>query len=153
MTRIELAIEISAPGSRVWRALCDVNEVPRWDSMVVEALDAPPNYPHPGQHVRWRLGSGLWRRLHDRPQEVVPEQRLRSQLGLGSYEMDETYALQTLGGGCHLSLSLDLRVRVPLLGLLIERLIAARAIREGFEESLAGLKQHCEAGEAPGLVS
>src|SRR5690348_2354304 len=98
--RFTLAVTIAAPASRVWRALCEPGEVVRWDSGVVEALDAPPDYPRAGQHVRWRTGSGRFRILHDRPLEVVPEQRLRSRLALGPWRYDETYTIEAAEPGC-----------------------------------------------------
>lgn len=130
---------------RVWRALCDPDEVVRWDSAVMEALDPPPDYPKPSQHVRWRCRTRLFRILHDRPQEVVEGQKLRSLLTLGPSHMDETYLLTSAPNGCRLNLDLELRIALPLAGGLIERLYAGEDTRRGFEASLAGLKRHCEA--------
>jgi hypothetical protein len=146
MYTIHSQAQISAPVSRVWRALCDPAEVVRWDSGVVEALDAPPDYPLPGQHVRWRCHSGLFRLLHDRPLEVATERRLRSRLSLGPIEIDETYDLSEAPGGCLIHLAVELRVAVPFLGRLLESIWAGPQTRAGFEESLAGLKRHCEGG-------
>jgi hypothetical protein len=144
----ELSTEIDATRERVWRALCRPEEVVRWDAGVVEALDAPPDYPAPGQRVRWRYRSGPFRLLIDEPQEVVSQTRLRSHLRLGPYDMDETYELAPRGGACTLRLSVDLSVRVPILGILIGRLYAGPATRDGFAASLDGLKRYCEAPSA-----
>jgi uncharacterized protein YndB with AHSA1/START domain len=110
MPDIHLSIDIDAPPSRVWRALCDPAEVGIWDSGVEVALDAPPDYPQPGQHVRWRCRSGLFRILHDEPQEVVLEQKLRSILRLGFVRYEETYALEPTSAGTRLSLELDVAI-------------------------------------------
>lgn len=130
---------------RVWRALCNPDEVVRWDVAVVEALDAPADYPRPGQHVRWRCRTRLWRILHDRPREVIEGEKLRSLLALGFSRLDETYMLTAPAAGCRLDLDLELKVALPLLGGVIERLYAGADTRRGFEASLAGLKRHCEA--------
>ena len=66
----------------------------QWDTGVAAALDAPANYPQPGQHVRWRYRNGPFRILHDRPQDVVAERRLRSLLSVGPFRFDETYTLE-----------------------------------------------------------
>jgi hypothetical protein len=142
---IDLSVDIAATPQRVWRALCHPSEVVRWDSTVVRALDAPADYPRPGQHVRWRC-KGLFRTLHDRPQAVEHAGRLRSLLDLGPYHIDETYTLSELPSGCRLDLHVDLTVRIPILGSVVERVHATRSICEGFETSLRALKLHCEAG-------
>jgi hypothetical protein len=141
---IDLSVDIAAPPQRVWRALCQPSEVVRWDSTVVQALDAPADYPRPGQHVRWRC-DWLFRTLHDRPQTVEAAGRLRSLLDLGPYHMDETYTLTATTAGCRLDLHVGLTVRIPVLGPIIERVYAARSVREGFQTSLQALKLHCEA--------
>ena len=149
LQRIHLETDIAAPAGRVWRALCLPGEVVTWDSSVLQALDAPPDYPLPGQHVRWRCRSGPFRLLHDRPQRVDPERCLRSLLDLGPDHLDETYTLTPAGASaCHLDLTIDLSLRfalglIPLLGPLLERRAVA-ATEHSFAASLANLKQHCE---------
>ena len=66
-------IEIAATPERVWRALTIPTEVVCWDTGVLEPIDAPSDYPRPGQHVRWRYRFGLLPlTLHDRPTQVEP---------------------------------------------------------------------------------
>ncbi len=149
MSSVRVGLDIDAPVERVWRALCDPAEVPRWDASVEAALDAPPDYPAPGQHVRWRCRSGVFRLLHDRPLEVVPMSRLRSMLALGPYRYDETYVLDQTAGGCRVTALVDAALPLPGLGWLIERLYLDRVARAAFEESLAGLKRWCEPTPGP----
>jgi uncharacterized protein YndB with AHSA1/START domain len=146
MYPIDLSIEIAAPAERLWRALCDPSEVVLWDSSVTAALNAAPDYPRTGQHVRWRCRPGLgpWRILHDRPQDVVPNQRLRSLLDFGPYHMDETYTLASAGATTRLDLHVDLYLRPSLLAPILKRLFPAANVRTGLEASLANLKRHCE---------
>ena len=141
--RIHLAVDIAAPPDTVWRALCDPHAVTRWDTTVIAALDAPPDYPQPGQHVRWRC-EGTSELLHDHPQHVEPNQRLHSLLDFGRQRMDETYVLTETPSGTRLDLHVDLRVMAPFIAGVILRFVDGRLVRNGFEASLANLKRYCE---------
>jgi uncharacterized protein YndB with AHSA1/START domain len=153
MYSFTVSTDIEAAPARVWRALCDPAEVVQWDTGVVEALDAPPDYPQPGQHVRWRYSNGPFRILHDRPQEVVPERTLRSFISIGPAWFDETYTLEpragsaglTTGGGCRLSVAMRVRAPVPPIGWLLERMYVGPEVRRTVAASLAAIKRHCEA--------
>ena len=118
----------------------------RWDTGVAGALDAPPDYPQPGQHVRWRYTDGPFRLLHDRPQEVVASRRLRSLLAVGPFRFDETYTLEPLGAGTRLTAAMRVRVPWRLLGALIERAYIGPATKATVGASLRAIKRHCEAG-------
>lgn len=147
MERFVIDVAIAAPPSRVWRALCDPAEVVQWDTGVVEALDAPPDYPRPGQRVRWRYRRGLFRVLDDRPHEVVPERTLRSLLRIGPLRFDETYTLEPSDSGTRLTVTMAIAAALPLAGRLVERLYALPATRRAVSASMQALKRHCEAGE------
>jgi hypothetical protein len=144
MYHIEMSVEIHAPVSRVWRALCDPTQVVRWDSGVTEALNAPEDYPLPGQHVRWLMRSGFFRLLHDWPAEVVPEQTLRSLLSLGPYEINETYSLSGTPTGTRLELLAEVGSVIPLMGRLLVHFHGGPQAQAGFEASLLGLRRYCE---------
>jgi uncharacterized protein YndB with AHSA1/START domain len=144
MYTFTVSVEIAAPPARVWRALCRPAEVVQWDSGVVEAVDAPPDYPRPGQHVRWRYASGPFRVLHDQPQEVVAERTLHSFLGLGPFRFDETYTLDPLTAGCRLTAAMRVRASFGVLGWMLERLYLGPRTRVAVTASLLALKQHCE---------
>ncbi len=137
---------IEAPVERVWRALCDPREVILWDSSVIAALDAPADYPQPGQHVRWRCRPGLgpFTLMHDRPHSVEPNRRLASILDLGPVRIDETYDLTPAGPDTRLDLALEITYRPKLLAPILRRLFPRAMIIDGFEASLANLKHHCE---------
>jgi uncharacterized protein YndB with AHSA1/START domain len=143
MYRIHITIDINSPMDRVWRALCDPKEVVKWDTTVVEALDVPPDYPLPGQRVRWRI-QGTSAVLHDSPQTVEPPTRLRSLLAIGRDRLDESYTLSGDSTRTTLTCYVELRTAVPLLGLAVERLRTGPAARRSFDTSLAALKHHCE---------
>lgn len=145
MYAFSVTTEIAASTARVWHALTDPAEVVRWDTGVVEPLDAPADYPQPGQHVRWRYAAGPFKTLHDRPSEVMPERTLRSQISLGPLQFDETYTLVSHDGGTRLQT--DMKVIAPLVlgGPVIERLYAGPESRRTVEVSMASLKRYCEA--------
>lgn len=144
MYSFTVSTDIDAPPGRVWRALCGPAEVVQWDSGVERVLDAPPDYPQPGQHVRWRYSNGPFRILHDRPQEVMAQQRLRSLLELGPVRFDETYTLEQQDGGCRLTARMSVWVLLPLIGALVERLYVGAQSRRTVEASLRAIKRYCE---------
>jgi hypothetical protein len=139
-----VSIDVAASPARVWRALCDPAEVTQWDSAVEYALDAPADYPRPGQHVRWRYLTGPFRILHDRPQEVEAEQTLRSLLALGPFRFHETYTLEGRAGACRLVAAMHVSSVIPIVGRAIVRRLAGPQARAAMEESLAAIKRHCE---------
>jgi hypothetical protein len=149
-TTFEHEIRISASPHDVWRALCLPEEVAQWDSGVQFAVDAPANYPQPGQRVRWRTTGIILRTLVDQPLEVVPERRLRSMLSLGPARYDETYTIQTtrdsptdLGDECLLQMKMTLQVvAVPGHRLLFRRFAATTP--SNMASALAAIKTHCE---------
>lgn len=151
MYRFTVTTDVRAAPARVWRALCDPAEVVVWDTGVEEALDAPDDYPQPGQHVRWRYSSGPFRILNDRPQDVVPKKRLRSLLAVGPFRFDETYTLEENrsgeenGPGCQLTAEMDVSVPLPVLGFLIEWAYLGPSTKRTVEASLGAIKRHCEA--------
>lgn len=145
MYRFSVTIEIEAPRSRVWRALCDPAEVVQWDAGVVEAIDAPADYPQPGQHVRWRYSNGPFRTLHDRPQQVEQERTLRSFISIGPAWFDETYALEDrAGSGCRLTASVIVKSPLWVGGPIAERLYVGPESRRTVEASLRAIKMYCE---------
>lgn len=148
MHRFTVSVDIDATAARVWRALCDPAAVVQWDTGVAAALDAPDDYPRPGQHVRWRYSGGPFRILHDRPREVVPERVLRSLIALGPFRFDETYVLEHADGACRLSATMLCRAVLPVVGGLVERVYLRRATKRTVASSLRAIKRHCERMES-----
>jgi hypothetical protein len=144
MYPVSLAVDIDAPPARVWRALCDPAEVVRWDANVIEAIDAPADYPQPGQHVRWRCRAGPFHLLHDRPLEVEAPKRLRSHLALGPYRYEETYDITPAGRGCRLYVGVAVSVPLPVLHSFTELLYVGPQTKRAFEQSLGNIKRLCE---------
>lgn len=139
-------VQIAAGVERVWRALTAPAEVVQWDSGVIEPIDAPPDYPQPGQHVRWRYRLGpLPLTLHDRPTEVLRVSVLRSSIELGPFSFDETYELHSPESSTTLlSARLVLSSSLPVLGSLLERVVGAPLARATVRSSLEAIRLHCE---------
>ena len=139
-------IEIAADAERVWRALSIPGEVICWDTGVVEPLDAPPDYPRVGQHVRWRYRLGpLPLILHDRPTRVERASVLRSSIRLGPFDFDETYTLRNQGSSAtRLTAEMSLASTLPILGPLLDWIVGRPLARSTVHNSLAAIKCHCE---------
>ena len=147
------SVDVAADRSRVWRALTIPSEVVIWDTGIVRPLDAPDDYPAPGQHVRWSYRLGPIRlTLHDRPTEVETNPRLRSSIRLGPFEFDEIYTLVDRSDkegpgrrpGTHLEVSLTLLGRVPILRAQFENMVGRPLARATVRTSLAAIRAHCE---------
>ena len=135
-------IEISCDRLRVWRALSTPSEVVCWDTGIVEPLDAPPDYPKPGQYVRWRYRLGpILMTLHDCPSEVVPPSTFRSSIHLGPFDFDETYTLTEKDpSSTELAAELSLTSDVAVIGGWIERTIGQPLAGATVRTSLAAIK-------------
>jgi len=146
MVEFSESVPIACAVARVWRALTNPREVVQWDTGVRAALDAPANYPQPGQYVRWRYRLGpLPLTLHDRPTEVVRDANLRSSILLGPFAIDETYTLTSTGpGSSELSARLRLWSRLPLVASWLEPWFGLPLARATVRSSLAAIRTHCE---------
>lgn len=140
---------VPADRARVWRALTDPREVAGWDAANGNggALDAPADYPKPGQHVRWkyRLG-GVPTTLHDRPIEVAPNERLRSLIELGALRFDETYTLMPepgQPGATRLAMKLVASNSTAVVGGVIDRFEMTRIATETVNASLESIRLWC----------
>jgi len=148
MQNFSETVEISREPERVWRALTIPSEVVCWDTGIIEALDAPADYPRPGQHVRWRYRLGpIPMLLHDRPTEVVSATTFRSSIHLGPFDFDETYTLAAVGSSStELTAALSLSSGVAVVGGWIERVIGRPLAQATVRTSLEAIKRHCESG-------
>ncbi len=146
MKHFSETLEIAADPMRVWQALTNPKEVVCWDTGILEALDAPSDYPSAGQHVRWRYRFGpLFLTLHDRPSLVEKASTLASSIQLGPFDFEETYTLHEItASSTALTAELSLVCRIPIFGLLIESVVGQPLARATVRTSLAAIKRHCE---------
>lgn len=145
--KVDLSIEISAPISRVWQALTLPAEVAVWDTGIIQALNAKPDYPQPGQHVQWQYRLGpIPLTLHDHPQKVVKNQLLRTQIKLGFLRYLETYTLthDQVRGITILNAELFVGNSLPLVAGIFDRLLGIPMSRSTVQISLKAIKTFCE---------
>jgi len=120
------SVTIAANPERVWQALTTPTEVVCWDTGIIRPLDAPLDYPKPGQHVRWQYRLGpLPLVLHDHPTRVETTSTFASSIRLVTAE-------------------LSLTSRLPIIGTLLERVVGEPLARSTVQTSLAAIKRHCE---------
>ncbi len=139
---------IRATRSRVWRALTVPAEVAGWDASVVAPIDVPPDYPKPGQHVRWRARmSGLPIVLHDHPIEVSVGERLRSRIAMGLFRFDETYTLMDDPADAErtrLMMKVVASNEIPVVGGALDRFAVRQQATELVSASLRAISGWCE---------
>ena len=148
MISTTLSTVIGAPRERVWRALTSPEELVRWDDRLLRALDPADGYPEVGRCVRWRYQLGAVPIVvRERPLEVVPPERLRSDLSLGLLRMDETFALGVdtdAPDRTHVALRLVSASSVPVVGGLLDRFTVRRLATELADTRLSRLREWCE---------
>jgi uncharacterized protein YndB with AHSA1/START domain len=143
-----LSAVVGATRDRVWQALTDPAEVIRWDEAMLSLLEPARDYPQVGQHVRWRTRLGTVPVvLHDRPLEVVPEQRLRSAVAMGLFRFDRTWSLHGDNGDgrrTRLGLRLAASNAIPVVGGLVDRFGVRQMAAEYVVTQLRALQGWCE---------
>lgn len=152
MITIALSTAIRAERERVWRALTDPVEIARWDAangnLGVAVL--PPEYPTPGQQVRWRYRQGgVPTFLDERPLEVVTGERLRALLELGPLRLDSTFDLLPDPGHperVRLQQKLVASNAVAVVGGVIDRFEIRALATERVSRSLEAIRACCETG-------
>lgn len=137
---------IRSPRARVWRALTSPDELIRWDERLLSLEEPAPDYPAPGSRARWRcLVGSVPVEMQGDPVEVVPAQRLRSAMRLGTFRFEETWTLADDGPGTtRLSLRVVSQNSVPLVGGELDRFDVRRLSAERVDQSLARLQRWCE---------
>ncbi|MGI9590669.1 MAG: SRPBCC family protein [Myxococcota bacterium] len=143
-----MARVIRSPRARVWRALVTPAELIRWDTRRT-SLDAPaPDHPRVGEAVLWRVALGsVTLPLREEPLEVIEQDRLRSEVALGSFRFEETYSLHDEPmGTTRLSLSVSAKNSMPMLGGELDRFDVRRLATERIDASLEQLQAWCEKG-------
>lgn len=144
-----LAVPVGAPRARVWRALTDPAEVIRWDESLLALLAPAGDYPRVGQHVRWRCHLGTVPVvLHDRPLEVILEQRLRSDVSMGLFRFDQTWSLaDEAEERTRLGLRLAASNSIAVVGGAVDRFDVRRMAAEYVDTKLRALQKWCESGD------
>jgi uncharacterized protein YndB with AHSA1/START domain len=145
---IAMSTVVGATRQTVWRALSVPAERVGWDERLLAAIDGVDDYPRAGRLARWRyrLGS-VPVVMEDHPLEVVPGERLRSQLGFGHLRIDEIWTLADENGSgerTRLALRLVASNSVPLVGGLLDR-FSVREVAAGIADGrVRQIQKWCE---------
>ncbi len=149
MITIAMSTVVDASRERVWRALTVPDELLGWDERLLAAIDGVEGYPHVGRLTRWRYRLGTVPVvLEDHPLEVVPSERLRSQLGFGHLRFDEIWTLGEENAGPDARTRLALRLvasnSVPVVGGLLDRFGVRELVAQIADARVRQLQKWCE---------
>jgi len=145
-----MSAAIGANRARVWRAITDLAERIRWDEQMLALLEPVESYPQVGQQVSWRYRLGTVSVVyHDRPTEVVPQERLRSRVHLGLFHFDQTWSLVSEISKSdiertRLGLQLSTDNSIPVIGGSIDRFGVRQIAVEYVDGRLRSLQKWCE---------
>jgi uncharacterized protein YndB with AHSA1/START domain len=139
---------ITADRDRIWRALTTPSELIHWDDQLIALLDPIPDYPQPGQQVRWRYRIGsVPVVVHQTIQEVQPGEYLQSAISRGVFCFDETYTLADeakMSDRTRLSLRVVASNSTPVVGGSMDRFAIRRLSTELIDSRLRGVQKWCE---------
>lgn len=143
---IAMSKVIRCPRARVWRALVTPGEQIRWDVRRIELEEPAPNYPSPGEGARWRCWLGPVQVSHrEKPLEVIPSERLRSDVHHGPLHYEETYTLADEGSGAtRLSLRISAENSLAMVGGALDRFDIRELTTERVDEMLDRIQRWCE---------
>ncbi len=139
---------ITADRKRVWRALTTPSELIRWDDQIVALLDPAPDFPNPGQSIRWRYRIGsIEIDARQTIRKIQPGERLESAISLGLFHFDETYTLASEDGTpdqTRLRLSVVSSNSMPVVGGLIDRFTIRRLSAKLVDSRMRAVAKWCE---------
>lgn len=148
-----MSVGIGADRQRVWRALVQPDEMVAWNPARVAALSVPADYPKPGQTARWRARlHGVTMPLVEKPLEVDPAERIRSELRFSLVRFDQTFGVASDAEHpetTRVSLKLVAPNAIPMLGTTLDRFGVRELAQEIVDETLRSLRSWCEEGEPP----
>ncbi len=144
MTHIERQIGINAPRAAVWSVVSDLEGAAAWNPNVVEA-HCPES----------AFGLGARRTCRLKPSGVIDEtvtdwkvgERMEMLIGQSGGVRSARMAIELHEEGAATSViaTTDYQPAFGPLGLVMDRLVLYRSMRQMMDRSLAGLKSHVEA--------
>lgn len=145
---IVMSTVIGSTPERVWRAITDPSERSRWDERAVAPIDEDVNYPALGRVVRWRyrLGS-IQTVMREEPNSVVPFERLRSEVSMGTMRFEQTYSLSLEQGETprtRLGMKIVAENSIPVVGEVVDRFEVRRMAVDRVDRTLRLLQEWCE---------
>ncbi|MBW2267240.1 MAG: SRPBCC family protein [Deltaproteobacteria bacterium] len=141
-----LSAVIHAPRPKVWRALTTPSEIIRWDKAILELLEPADDFPRIGNEARWRYRlRSVPVLLRDRPLEVVPACKLRSEVSLGLFHFEQAWTLADDADATRLGLHLAAGNAIAVVGGMLDRFDVRKLAAEYVDGRLRSLRQWCEA--------
>jgi uncharacterized protein YndB with AHSA1/START domain len=152
---LAMASVVAAPRAVVWSALTDPDEIVRWRPGVEASVGAAEPHAAAGRRLRFRCRlQGVPVTLEETALEVVPEERLRSEVRFGLFRCEEIFLLAPAdpdGGHTRVSLRITTPSETPLLGASLDRFAVRRFATDLAGTCLRALRDWCELGHPPGL--
>ena len=142
-----ISTAIAATRERVWRALTTPSELIRWNDQIVSLIEPAPGYPQVGQRSRWRYRMAS---VEITAVQIIRQldfgERLQSEMRLGLFRFDETYALQTdpVDRRTRVSLRVTASNSIPVVGGTIDRFEVRRLTTNLIDSRLRSVRQWCE---------
>jgi len=150
-----MATVVAAPRAVVWNALTDPEQMVRWRPGVEGSLATADPGPAAGRRLRFRCRlQGVPVTLEETALEVVPEERLRSEVRFGLFRCEEIFALAAAdpdGGHTRVSLRITAPSETPLMGASLDRFAVRRFATDLAGTCLRALRDWCELGRQPAL--
>ncbi len=143
-----ISTAISASRERVWHALTTPSELIRWNDQIVSLVEPAPGYPRVGQRSRWRYLMGSVEITATQTiRRIELGERLQSEIRLGLFHFDETYALQSDPEDTRrtrVSLRVTASNSIPVVGGTIDRFEVRRLTAALIDSRLRSVQKWCE---------
>lgn len=147
MITVSMSVSVDASRGRVWNALISPDAVAAWSPERSMAVSVPADYPKPGSPARWRFRlHGVAMPMTELPVEVVPAERLRTELRLSLVNFDQTWTLASEDGSDRTRLSLKLTSpnSIAMVGEVLDRFAVRELVQEIVDENLRAARAWCE---------
>jgi Polyketide cyclase / dehydrase and lipid transport len=143
---------VAASRNAVWSALSEPAQVLRWRPGALAVLPPVPGELAPGRVLRLRcVVAAVPVVLEEQTLELLPEEKLRSELRVGLFRCEETFTLAAGdpdGGHTRVGVRITTPSETPLVGESLDRFGVRRFATELAAGSLAALRTWCELGHA-----
>lgn len=142
MIKSELSITIDAPPEKVFARIDDYMHAEEWVPGLVEVKNIKGQGKGQTHQMVYKM-MGIRIESNCSIPDYVPNERLVMEFA-GGISGVMTYTLKPVNAGCHVSVTYDYGVPIPLVGKVAEKLLKKRNERE-FRVCLENLKELVEA--------
>jgi uncharacterized membrane protein len=144
MAVVETSIEIDAPVEKVFGYLQEAEANVEWLPGMMEVKDIKKTEDYVGTHFRWIYKmAGLRFEGETTVIEHIPNKKVVTQTK-GGIHSTWTFTFEPKDGGTKLSIKVDYKVPIPVLGKLAEILVLKQNEREA-SLALSNIKERMEA--------